>query len=79
MYNYSEKYEFYRPTSLSSGANLPGTDQAKAAANSIARTSLQSDYLAEFTANYNKSWNQVHNFSGVAGYSIQKICMIFWE
>lgn len=72
MYNYSEKYEFYRPTSLSSGANLPGTDQAKAAANSIARTSLQSDYLAEFTANYNKSWNQVHNFSGVAGYSIQK-------
>ena len=72
MYYYSEKYEFYRPTSLSSGANLPGTDQAKAAANSIARTSLQSDYLAEFTANYNKSWNQVHNFSGVAGYSIQK-------
>ena len=72
MYTYSEKYEFYRPTSLSDGANPPYSDQAKAAANSIANTTLQSDYLAEFTANYNKTWNDVHNFSGVAGYSVQK-------
>jgi TonB-linked SusC/RagA family outer membrane protein len=72
MYSYSEKYEFYRPTSLSSGAYQPGSDQAKAAANSIARTILQNDYLGEFTANYNKTWSKVHNFSGVAGYSIQR-------
>lgn len=72
MYTYSEKYEFYRPTSLSDGANQPYSDQAKAAANAIANTTLQSDYLAEFTANYNKTWNDVHNFSGVAGYSVQK-------
>lgn len=72
MYTYSEKYEFYRPTSLSDGANPPYSDQAKAAANAIARTMLQSDYLAEFTANYNKTWNDVHNFSSVVGYSVQK-------
>ncbi len=72
MYSYNEKYEFYRPTSLSYGANQPDSDQAKAAANAIARTTQQRDYLAEFTANYNKTWNNVHNFSGVAGYSIQK-------
>ena len=72
MYTYSEKYEFYRPTSLSDGANPPYSDQAKAAANAIANTTLKSDYLAEFTANYNKTWNEVHNFSGVAGYSVQK-------
>lgn len=72
MYSYSEKYEFYSTTSLSSGAYQPGSDQAKAAANSIARTTLQNDYLGEFTANYNKTWHNMHNFSGVAGYSIQK-------
>ena len=72
MYTYTEKYEFYRPTSLSDGANLPYSDQAKAAANAIANTTLQSDYLAEFTANYNKTWNDVHNFSGVAGSPFQE-------
>lgn len=72
MYTYSEKYEFYRPTSLSDGANPPYSDQAKAAANAIANTTLQSDYLAGFTANYNKTWNDAHNFSGVVGYSVQK-------
>lgn len=72
MYSYSEKYEFYKPTSLSSGAYQPESDQAKAAAYSTARTTLQNDYLGEFTANYNKTWQKVHNFSGVVGYSIQK-------
>ncbi|MDO4163266.1 MAG: TonB-dependent receptor [Bacteroides sp.] len=72
MYTYSEKYEFYRPTSLAYGSYQPDSDQAKAAANAIARTTLQHDYLGEFTANYNKTWKGVHNFSGVAGYSIQK-------
>ena len=72
MFSYYEKYEFYRPTSLSSGAYGPGTDQAKAAAYALATSSNQMDYLGEFTANYNKTWNDVHNFSGVAGYSVQK-------
>lgn len=72
MYSYSEKYDFYRPTSLSSGNQQPDSDAAKAAAYAIARTTLQKDYLAEFTANYQKTWNDAHNFSGVVGYSIQK-------
>ena len=72
MYTYDEKYEFYRPTSLSTGTYQPDSDQAKADANAIARNTHQADYLGEFTANYNKTWNNVHNFSGVAGYSIQK-------
>lgn len=72
MYSYNEKYEFYRPTSLSNGADQPDSDSAKAAANAIARSTNQRDYLGEFTANYNKSWNNTHNFSGVVGYSVQK-------
>lgn len=72
MFSYNEKYEYYRPTSLSYGAYLPGTPQANAAANSIATNAHTNDWLGEFTANYAKTWNDVHNFSGVAGYSLQK-------
>lgn len=72
MFSYNEKYEYYRPTSLSYGAYLPGTPQANAAANSIATNAHTNDWLGEFTANYAKTWNDVHNFSGVAGYSMQK-------
>ncbi len=72
MYTYYEKYEYYRPTSLSSGAYQPGTAQAQAAAYAIATSAHTNDYLGEFTANYNHSWSGVHNFSGVAGYSLQK-------
>lgn len=72
MYTYYEKYEYYRPTSLSSGAYQPGTAQAQAAAYDIATSAHTNDYLGEFTANYNHTWSGVHNFSGVAGYSLQK-------
>ena len=72
MYTYDEKYKFYRPTSLSTGSYQPYSDQAKAAAYSIAQTTQKRDFLGEFTANYNKTWQHVHNFNGVAGYSIQK-------
>lgn len=72
MYTYYEKYEYYRPTSLSSGAYQPGSAQAQAAAYDIATSAHTNDYLGEFTANYNHSWKGVHNFSGVAGYSLQK-------
>lgn len=72
MFSYYEKYEFYKPTSLSSGAYPPFSDQSKAAAYAIASSYNQEDYLGEFTANYNKTWHKVHNFSGVVGYSLQK-------
>lgn len=72
MYNYNEKYEFYQPTSLSSGTNPPYSDEAKAAAYALAKNTGIRDYLGEFTLSYNKSWNDVHNFSGVAGYSLQQ-------
>ena len=72
MYTYYEKYEYYRPTSLSTGAYQPGSPQAQAAAYDISTSAHTNDYLGEFTANYNHSWSGVHNFSGVAGYSIQK-------
>ena len=36
-----------------------------------AKNTNVSDYLGEFTLNYNKSFNDIHNFSGVAGYSLQ--------
>lgn len=72
MYNYNEKYEFYQPTSLSSGAQPPYSDESKAAAYALAKNTGVKDYLGEFTLSYNKSWNDIHNFSGVAGYSLQQ-------
>ena len=72
MFSYNEKYEYYRPTSLSTGAYLPGTPQANAAAYALATNAHTNDWLGEFTANYSKSWLDKHNFSGVAGYSLQK-------
>lgn len=71
MYNFNEKYEFYLPTSLSSGVNPPYSDAAKASAYSLAKTTGVRDYLGEFTLNYNKTLGK-HTFSGVAGYSLQK-------
>jgi TonB-linked outer membrane protein, SusC/RagA family/TonB-dependent outer membrane receptor, SusC/RagA subfamily, signature region len=70
-YNSTEKYEFYQPTSLSSGSNPPYSPQAIAAAYARAKNTNVTDYLGEFTVNYNKSFNDIHNFSGVAGYSLQ--------
>lgn len=72
MYNYNEKYEFYKPTSLSSGANPPYSDEAKADAYALSKNTGVRDYLGEFTLSYNKSWNDIHNFSGVGGYSLQQ-------
>ena len=70
-YDFTEKYEFYQPTSLSSGSNPPYSPQAKAAAYARAKNTNVTDYLGEFTVNYNKSFNNIHNFSGVGGYSLQ--------
>ena len=71
MQTYNEKYEFYLPTSLSSGANPPGSPQAIAAANAVAQTVMQTDKLAEFTLNYKKNLGK-HNFDGLVGYTVQE-------
>lgn len=71
MQTYNEKYEYYLPTSLSSGANPPGSPQSIAAANAVARTVSQVDKLAEFTLNYKKNWGK-HNLDGLVGYTAQE-------
>lgn len=71
MYNYTEKFEHYRPTSLSSGTNAPNSDAAMAAAFARASTKRVSDYLGEFTVNFDKSFGK-QRLNGVAGYAMQR-------
>jgi TonB-linked SusC/RagA family outer membrane protein len=71
MYAYDEKYDFYRPTSLTSGVNPPYSVQAQADANAVARTTGEKDYLGEFTLNYIKSLGN-HSVQGVLGLSAQQ-------
>ncbi|MDR1335820.1 MAG: TonB-dependent receptor, partial [Tannerella sp.] len=71
MYSYSEKYDFYRPTGLTSGVNPPYSPQAQAAANAVGRTSGVTDYLGEFTLNYHRQLGE-HAVQGVAGASLQE-------
>jgi TonB-dependent starch-binding outer membrane protein SusC len=71
MQTYTEKYEFYRPTSLSSGANPPGSPQAVAAAFAESQMLTQVDQLAEFTLNYRKQFG-LHSLDALAGYTAQK-------
>lgn len=71
MFNIAEKYEFYLPTSLSSGNNPPYSPEAKAAAYALAKSTTQQDYLGEFTANYTKKLGE-HSLQGVTGFSLQK-------
>lgn len=69
--NYSEKYDYYRPTSLSNGGgNAPGSPSSIAAANSVAQNLTQVDKLAEFTLDYNKTFGK-HNIDILGGYSAQ--------
>lgn len=68
---YNEKYDYYLPTSLSSGANPPGSVQAIAAANAVAQTIAQVDRLGEFTLNYNKQLGK-HRIDLLAGYTAQQ-------
>ncbi|MFT4222084.1 SusC/RagA family TonB-linked outer membrane protein [Dysgonomonas sp.] len=71
MYNYTEKYEHYRPTSLSTGTNAPYSDAAKAAAYARAATKKVNDYLGEFTVNFDKEFGK-QRINGVAGYAMQR-------
>ncbi|WP_235206944.1 TonB-dependent receptor [Pedobacter sp. V48] len=71
MQTYSEKYDFYLPTSLSNGNNPPYSTASLAAATAIAQNLKQIDQLAEFTLNYNKTFGK-HKIDVLAGYSAQK-------
>jgi TonB-linked SusC/RagA family outer membrane protein len=71
MLTYNEKYDYYLPTSLSSGNFAPYSVQAQTAAKATAQNITQIDQLAEFTLNYNKQWGK-HHTDVLAGYTIQK-------
>jgi TonB-linked SusC/RagA family outer membrane protein len=71
MQTYNEKYDYYLPTTLSSGTNAPGSPQAIAAATATAQTITQVDKLAEFMLTYNKQFGK-HNLDALAGYTAQK-------
>ena len=68
---YSEKYDYYLPTSLSNGNNPPYSTASLAAATAIAQNLNQIDQLAEFTLNYNKTFGK-HKIDVLGGYSAQK-------
>lgn len=72
LQTYNEKYEFYQPTTLSNGANPPGSAQAIAAANAVAQTRSEMDKLVEYTLNFNKQFDG-HSIGALAGYSAQQL------
>lgn len=71
MQAYNEKFEYYRPGSLSSGAFPPYSPQAIAAARDTSRTLSTIDQLGEFTANYKKQFGK-HSVDVLAGYTAQQ-------
>lgn len=70
-YRYDEKWEYYRPTSLTSGTNAPYSPQAVADANAQSRMTQQEDYLAEGTLNYNYNGPK-WSVSAVVGGAVQR-------
>lgn len=71
LQTYNEKYEYYLPTSLSSGNNPPYSPQAIAAARAIAQTTSTQNLLGEFTATYAKTFGK-NNLNLLAGYTAQR-------
>lgn len=69
---YDEKYDYYRPTSISDGNNAPYSDLAKTAAYADARTRSEIDKLVEATLNYNKTFQEKHQLNVLLGYSAQR-------
>lgn len=69
---YDEKYDYYKPTSLSAGNNPPFSDQAKTSAYADARTRSEIDKLVETTLTYNKTFNEKHQINALLGYSAQR-------
>lgn len=68
---YTEKYEYYYPTSLSNGINPPGSQQSIQAANASAQTLTMQDRLAEYTLAYKKEFGK-HSLNALAGYTAQE-------
>ncbi len=71
LQTYGEKYNYYLPTSLSSGVYPPFSPQAVESANDTAQTLNQKDQLAEFTLNYNKHFG-LHGLDVLVGYTSQQ-------
>ena len=70
LQTYGEKYDYYLPTSLSSGTNPPYSAASIAAANAVAQQLNQKDELAEFTLNYEKHFGP-HAINILGGYTVQ--------
>jgi TonB-linked SusC/RagA family outer membrane protein len=71
LQTYNEKYQYYLPTSLSSGVFPPYSPQAVAAANAQSQTLMQKDQLGEFTINYDHHFGE-HSINVLAGYTAQQ-------
>lgn len=71
LQTYSEKYDYYLPTSLSSGTNPPFSAASIAAAIDTSRTVSLKDQLAEFTLTYDRHFGS-HAINVLAGYSAQQ-------
>lgn len=69
---YDEKYDYYRPTSISDGNNPPLSENAKIAAYADARTRSEIDKLIETTLNYHKTFDEKHQLNVLLGYSAQR-------
>jgi hypothetical protein len=69
---YDEKYDYFRPTSISDGNNKPFSPQAISAAYADAKTKNELDKLLETTLNYNKTFGGKHQVSALLGYSAQR-------
>nr|WP_288809153.1 TonB-dependent receptor [uncultured Sphingobacterium sp.] len=69
---YDEKYDYFRPTSISDGNNKPFSPQAISAAYADAKSKNELDKLLETTLNYNKSFGDKHQVSALLGYSVQR-------
>ncbi len=71
LQTYSEKYNYYLPSSLSNGTNPPYSAASIAAANATAQTTTQKDQLGEFTLNYDRHFGE-HSINVLAGYTAQQ-------
>ncbi|GAB3644060.1 SusC/RagA family TonB-linked outer membrane protein [Spirosoma arcticum] len=72
LQTFNEKYEYYLPTSLSSGNNPPYSPASIAAARATAQTTTLQNLLGEFTATYTRQFG-LHNLSLLGGYTAQRI------
>lgn len=72
LQTYSEKYEYYLPTSLSNGNNPPYSPQSIAAATATAQTLNTQNLLGEFTLAYTRQFDK-HALNLLAGYTAQRI------